>query len=160
MLKVAGTWRSEEASLGTDKQHAVDVAAAATLKSDVSKGDPTVIAMHADDCTVIATFLHLANSLKAAGLSWPYCAQGTEIKLDPEACITHLLQHTYIDATLCCLHLDISKPLRILTDDMAADALTTALHSAKVKHFNASQDCMQNEGECRRMQSQAADCRT
>ena len=68
-LKVAGTWRSEEALLGTDKQCAADAAAAATLESDASKGNPTVIAVHANDCTLIMTFLHLADSLKTTGLS-------------------------------------------------------------------------------------------
>jgi hypothetical protein len=155
-LKVAGTWRSEEASLGTDKRRAADAAAAATLESDASKGDPTVIATHADDCTVVATFLHLTDSLKAAGLSWPYCTQGTEIKLDPEARITHLSQHAYIDATLRRLHLDKLKSLSILTHDTAADALKTALHSAKVKYFTTSLDCARNEGECRGMQSRSA----
>ena len=141
-LKVAGTWRSEEVSPGTFERRAADAAAAAaTLESDASKGDPTVIATHADDCTVVATFLHLADSLKAAGLSWPYYMQGTEIKLDPEARITHLSQHAYIDATLRRPHPDIFKPLRTLIDDTAADALTTALHSAKVKYFTASLDC-------------------
>jgi hypothetical protein len=150
-LKVAGTWRSEEVLPRTFEWHAADTAA--TLESDVSNGDPTVIATHADDCTVIVTFLHLADSLKAASLSWPYYMQGTKIKLDPEARITHISQHMYINTTLRCLHPDIFKPLRTLIDNMATDVLTIALHSAKVKHFNASQDCAQNEGECHRMQS-------
>jgi hypothetical protein len=114
-----------------------------------------VIAMHADDCTIVATFLHLADSLKATGLSWLYYMQGIEIKLNPEACITHISQHAYIDATLRRLHPDIFKPLRTLIDNTAADVLTTALHSAKVKHFNTSQDCAQNEGECCGMQSRS-----
>jgi hypothetical protein len=149
-LKVAGTWRSEEASLGTNKQRAADAAAAATLESDTSKGNPTVIAAHADDCTIVTTFLRLADSLKATGLSWPHCTPGIEIKLDPQARTTHFSQHAYIDAPLRCLHLDILKPLRTLTDDTATDTLTTALHSAKVKYFTASLDCARNE-ECRRM---------
>jgi hypothetical protein len=86
--------------------------------------------------------------------------QGIKIKLDPEAHITHILQHTYINTTLHRLHPDIFKPLRTLIDDTATDALMTALHSAKVKHFNASQDCTQNEGECHGMQSWAVDCHT
>jgi hypothetical protein len=124
---------------------------AVTLKSDTSKGNPKMIAAHADDCTVIVTFLCLADSFKATGLSWLHCMPGIEIKLNPEACITHFPQHAYIDATPCHYHLDKLKPLSILTDDMAADMLTTALHSAKVKHFTASLDCTQNEGECCRM---------
>ena len=81
--------------------------------------------------------------------------QGIKIKLDPEAHITHILQHTYINTTLHRLHPDIFKPLRTLIDNTAADALTTALHSAKVKYFTASLDCVRNEGECRGMQSRS-----
>jgi hypothetical protein len=155
-LKVAGTWRSEEVLPRTNKWHAAEAVAAATLKSDASKGDPIVIAAHADNCTLIMSFLHLADSLKATDLSWPYCVQGTKIKLDPEAHITHISQHAYINATLHRLHSDIFKPLRTLTHYTAADVFTTALHLAKVKHFNASQDCAQNEGECCGMQSRSA----
>jgi hypothetical protein len=136
------------------KQHAAD--AAATLKLGTSKGNPMMIAVHADDHTVVPTLLCLADSLKATGLSWPHCTQGIEIKLDPEAHITHFSQHTYIDATLYHLHLDKLKPLN-LTDNMATVTLMTALHSAKVKHFTTSQDCAQNEGECCRMQSWTTD---
>jgi hypothetical protein len=68
-LKVAGTRRLEEASLRTNNWHAADAAAAATLELDMSKGNPTVITMHANDCTLVTTFLNLANSLKATGLS-------------------------------------------------------------------------------------------
>jgi hypothetical protein len=136
------------------KQCAADKAA--TLKSDTSKGDLTEIAAHADDCTVIATFLRLADSFKATGLSWPHCMPGIQIKLDPEAHITHFLHHAYIDATPHRFHLDKLKPLSILTDDMAADTLMTALHSAKVEHFTTSLDCARNEGECRGMQSWTA----
>jgi hypothetical protein len=152
-LKVAGTWRSEEVSPGSFERRTADTAAAAaTLESDASKGDPTVIAMHADDCTVVATFLHLADSLKATGLSWPYYMQGIEIKLDPEAHITHISQHVYIDATLHRLHPDIFKPLRTLIDDTAADALMTALHSAKVNISTPVRTA-------RRMRGSVAECR-
>jgi hypothetical protein len=130
---------------------------AATLKSDASKGNLTEIAAHTNDCTIAATFLRLADSFKATGLSWPHCTPGIEIKLDPEACITHFPQHAYIDTTPCRFHLDKLKPLSTLTDNTAADVLTTALHSAKVKHFTASLDCARNEGECRGIQSRTVD---
>jgi hypothetical protein len=104
------------ASLGF-KQCAVDQAV--YFKVVAAKGELTVVVVHVDDCSIVATIIRLIEELKAGlrqhfevtdlgELNWML---GIEVKRDRPGRVVHLSQRAYIDAIIRRHQLDDLKPL-------------------------------------------------
>jgi hypothetical protein len=83
------------------------------------KGELIIVVVHIDDCTIVASTIHLIEELKAGlrkhvevmdlgDLHWML---GIEVKHDCEGRTVHLSQWAYIDAILRYYHFDNLKPL-------------------------------------------------
>ena len=104
------------------KQYAVDQAVYFCIV--MHKGELTVIVVHVDDCTIVATTIHLIEELKAGlhkhfevtNLGELHWMLGIEVKCNCSSCVVHLSQQAYIDAILCHYHLSDLKPLSMPMD--------------------------------------------
>ena len=85
----------------------------------VHKGELTVIVVHVDDCTIVATTICLIEELKArlrkhfevTDLGELHWMLGIEVKHDRSGRVVHLSQRAYIDTILRRYHLSDLKPL-------------------------------------------------
>jgi len=120
-LKQSGCWWYQKLTsvfikLGF-KQCAVDQAV--YYRVVVVKGKLTVVVVHVDDCSIVATTLRLIEELKAGlrehfevtDLGELHWMLSIKIKRDRPGQVVHLLQRSYIDAILCCYNLADLKPL-------------------------------------------------
>jgi len=120
-LKQSGHWWYQKLTsvfikLGF-KQCAVDQAV--YYRVVIVKGELTVVVVHVDDCSIIATALCLIEELKAGlrkhfevtDLGELHWMLGIEIKCDHPGQVVHLLQHSYIDTILRHYNLADLKPL-------------------------------------------------
>jgi hypothetical protein len=99
------------------KQCAVDQAV--YFRAVATKGELTVVVVHVDDCSIVATTIRLVEELKAGlrkhfevtDLGELHWMLGIEVKRDRPGRIVHLSQRAYIDAILRRYHLADLKPL-------------------------------------------------
>jgi len=99
------------------KQYAMDQAV--YYRVIVVKGELTVVVVHMDDCSIVATALCLIEKLKAGlrehfkvtDLGELHWMLSIKIKCDHPGQVVHLLQCLYIDVILCHYNLADLKPL-------------------------------------------------
>ena len=99
------------------KQCAVDQAV--YYRAVTVKGELTVVVVHVDDCSIVATTIRLVEELKAGlrehfevtDLGELHWMLGIEVKRDRPGQVVHLSQRAYIDAILRRYNLDDLKPL-------------------------------------------------
>ena len=85
----------------------------------IVKGKLTVVVVHVDNCSIVATTISLIDELKAGlcehfkvtDLGELHWMLGIKIKCDRPGQFVHLSQRLYIDAILCCYNLANLKPL-------------------------------------------------
>jgi len=119
-LKQSGRWWYQKlmsvfAKLGF-KQCAVDQAV--YYRVVIVKGELTVVVVHVDDCSIVATTISLIDELKAGlckhfkvtDLGELHWMLSIEIKRDHPGQVVHLSQHLYIDVILCRYNLANLKP--------------------------------------------------
>jgi transposase InsO family protein len=93
-------------------------------KSNKSKTEITVVAVHVDDCTIAASNLRLIEAFKAGlrehvevtDLGELHWMLGMEIKRDREARTIHISQRAYLDSIIRRYNFDELKPLSIPMD--------------------------------------------
>jgi hypothetical protein len=108
-----------------------------------TKGDLTVVVVHVDDCSIVATTIRLVEELKAGlrahfevtDLGELHWMLGIEVKRDRPGRVVHLSQRAYIDAILRRHQLADLKPLstpmdhqvRLSTEQKPASAAECAM---------------------------------
>ena len=113
------------------------------FKVVVTKGELTIIVVHVDDCSIVATTIRLIKELKAGlrrhfevtDLGELHWMLGIEVKCDCPGRIVHLSQCAYINTILHCYHLADLKPLstpmdhqvHLSTDQAPASAAECAM---------------------------------
>jgi Reverse transcriptase (RNA-dependent DNA polymerase) len=123
------------------KQCAVDQAV--YFRAIGTKGDLTVVVVHVDDCSIVATTIRLVEELKAGlrahfevtDLGELHWMLGIEVKRDRPGRVVHLSQRAYIDAILRRHQLADLKPLstpmdhqvRLSTEQKPASAAECAM---------------------------------
>jgi len=123
------------------KQCAVDQAV--YYRVVIVKGELTIVVVHVDDCSIVATTLHLIEELKAGlcehfevtDLRELHWMLSIEIKCDRPSQVVHLLQRLYIDAILRCYNLAdlklLSTPMdhqvRLSSEQVPASAAECAM---------------------------------